>query len=564
MTSMKSSLRFVRVAAITILVGSVANAQAGSLSVVTHSPAASSLNVPVDAPIVVHFSQPLNPATLIVNQSVNGFGRWSGVVTGSIEVAGDGLSFTWTPSRAFSAGELVTVTLSHDIAAMDGSPLRSAGYSFQFWTNSRPAAMSFAQVDSHTTRTIPAESSRAYGGIGSDLNEDGFLDITVVNEDTADLRVFLNQGDRTGMYEDFIQPTFPVEDRASPSEPADFNRDGHVDICVANINTARVSILLGNGDGSFGTQQQVTVANAPRGVAVLDVDGDGDMDIANTNAGGSSVSILINNGSGVFTLQGSFDSGAQGEWGLATADMDQDGILDLVVGAQTNRKIVILRGNGNGTFTFVSMQESDGPVWMLAVGDLNGDGYEDVTTANSQFNRSAVLFGDGTGHLSTPMRYTGESFTIATDVGDLDGDGDLDWVTSSYGGDWRIYLNDGNGMFSFFGSVPSPVAASCAVLMDIDNDGDLDMTLIDEEQDVVILMKNSGTAPFLGDYDDDCHVALADYSFLDDCVGGPSACAAMSCIVFDYDDDCHVDMRDFVRFQVGFTGEGETLEGCAP
>ncbi|MCH7578351.1 MAG: VCBS repeat-containing protein, partial [Chloroflexi bacterium] len=70
----------------------------------------------------------------------------------------------------------------------------------------------------------------------------------------ADLRVFLNQADGTGSFDDFLQPTFPVNDRASPSEPADFNHDGNTDICVANINTDSVSILLGNGDGTYGPQ----------------------------------------------------------------------------------------------------------------------------------------------------------------------------------------------------------------------------------------------------------------------------------------------------------------------
>lgn len=564
MAEFAASARLSRVVTIAATWVSAIPAVAGMLNVVSHDPSSSRLDVAVDASIVVHFDQPLNPATLVINQSVNVFARWSGVVNGTIVVAADGLSFTLTPSRAFSAGELVTVMLSHDIAAMDGSPLRAAGYTFQFWTNARPTDMNFTLLDTITTRTVPTQSSRAYGGIGSDLNEDGFLDITVVNEDTADLRVFLNQADRSGQLADFIQPTFSVNDRASPSEPADFNRDGHVDICVANINTGSVSILLGNGDGTFGPQQQLTVGNAPRGIAVLDVDGDGDMDIANTNFGSSNISILINNGSGVFSLQGSFDAGAQGERGLAAADMNHDGILDLVVGAFTDRKIIVLFGNGNGTFSFASTQESDGPVWMLAVGDLNGDGHEDVTTANSQLNRSAVLFGDGAGHLSAPVRYSGEAFTIATDVGDLDGDGDLDWVTSSYGGDWRIYLNNGSGGFSHFAWIPSPLAASCAVLLDLDNDGDLDLSLIDEEEDVIILMKNSGTAPFLGDYDNDCHLALTDFTFMNACLAGPAACSAANCIVFDYDDDCDVDTKDFVRFQLGFTGETAAISGCTP
>src|SRR6185436_4185843 len=114
------------------------------------------------------------------------------------------------------------------------------------------------------------QTSRAYGGIASDLNGDQLLDMTIVNEDTADLRVFMNKADATGLFEPFLQPTFGVGPQASPSEPSDFNRDGNTDSCVANISDQSVSILLGNGDGTFQPQQRVVVGVAPRGIAVLD------------------------------------------------------------------------------------------------------------------------------------------------------------------------------------------------------------------------------------------------------------------------------------------------------
>ena len=77
--------------------------------------------------------------------------------------------------------------------------------------------MDFVFLDSMSTRTVPDESSRAYGGIASDLDDDGWADLTIVNEDTADLRVFLNLADGTGLFADFIQPPSPLNVRASPS-----------------------------------------------------------------------------------------------------------------------------------------------------------------------------------------------------------------------------------------------------------------------------------------------------------------------------------------------------------
>ena len=477
-----------------LILMSMASAPAmGQLTVTSVEPAARSLTAPVGSAVVVHFDRTVNPTT-VTDGSFWAFGRWSGTATGAITLTDGDATIVLTLDEPFFAGEQVMVILSHDIEAADGSPLRAAGYSFQFWTRASPADMNFSLNDTLTTQTGGVQS-RAYGGIASDVNNDGYSDITIVNEVSADLRVFLNRADGSGLLHDFIKPTFPVNIRASPSEPADFNHDGIVDICVANIDTATVSILLGNGDGTFAPQQEVSVGSDPRGIAVLDVDGDGDVDIVNTNFSSNNMSVLINNGSGVFGSATFFEGGGTGEWALAAVDMNEDGLLDLVIGARTSQRILVNTNDGDGTFTFESTTSSGGAVWMIACGDLNGDGHEDVTTANSSSNNGAILLGDGAGSLGAADTHPTDPFPIATDVGDLDGDGDLDWVTSSFSGDWFIFKNDGFGSFSFDQEILSPDAASCCLMTDLDNDGDLDLALVDENADVVILMENVGGPP---------------------------------------------------------------------
>jgi len=465
-------------------------AHAGELAVVSVSPVARSLTAPVNAAIAFTFDKPVKPESIVPLGSFWAFGRWSGTVTGAFSFSNGDQTVTLTPDRPFTAGEIVMVILSHDVEATDGTKLRPGGYSYQFWTKPKPATMEWRHVATMTTRTVQGQSSRAYGGFASDLDVDGFLDITIVNEDTADLRVFMNKDDRTGMFHPFIQPTFPVADRASPSEPSDFDRDGIVDVTVANIDDNTVSVLLGNGDGTFAPQQLIPVGGAPRGVAVLDVDGDGDTDIVNTNFGANNLSLMLNNGTGFFAAPMFFEGGGSGEWALAAGDMTNDGLLDLVIGAQGSRRIIVNANDGDGTFTPMPSQDSDGNVWMLVLGDTDADGAEDVAVVNSSSNRAAILFGDGAGNLSPPVRYSTDPFPLATDLGDLDGDGDLDWVTSSFSGDWSVYLNNGLGTFNFDGELASPIAASCSLLLDFDNDGDLDLALIDEIADVVVLMRN--------------------------------------------------------------------------
>ncbi len=524
-------------------------ASAEELTVLSTEPTPRTITAPTGASITVHFDRPVDRAS-VGEESFWAFGRWSGTAEGQLEFSDDDHSVTLIPDHPFSAGELVLVVLSHDLAGSDGTVLRAAGYCFQFWTAARSAPRQFSEIDELSTNASALESSRPYGGIGSDLNGDGWLDVTVVNEDSADLRVFLNSADGTGLLEDFLQPTFPVNQQASPSEPADFNHDGVVDICVANISTSSVSVLLGNGDGSFGPQQEIMVGAQPRGIAALDADGDGDLDIVNTNNGSSNLSVLLNDGAGIFGPPLFFEGGGSGEWALAAADMNEDGILDLVVGARSSQQILISLGNGDGTFTHVSSRPAGGLTWMVAVGDLNGDGAEDVVTANSGTNNGAVLLGDGAGDLGAAQTYSTDPFPLATDLGDLDGDGDLDWMTSSFSGDWRLFVNEGDGSFAFDQEFDAPSNASCAVLLDLDNDRDLDLALIDEIADVIVLRRNGDTAA-LADVNLDGAVDVEDLLAVILAWGTcpPSApCAA------DVNGDGTVSVPDLLDVIVGWTG----------
>ncbi len=335
-----------------------------------------------------------------------------------------------------------------------------------------------------------------------------WLDLTVVCEVSADLRVFMNHDNGTGTYHPFIQPVFPVGQESSPNDSGDFNRDGKTDICIGNGVEDTVSILLGNGDGTYGPQQAVTVGQTPRGIAVLDADGDGDQDIVNTNTGSTNVSRLLNNGAGVFGPATFWEGGGSGEWPLGAADMNEDGILDAVVGAIGNGRIIVNRGNGDGTFTALPSQNAGGATWQLAVGDFNNDGHADVASANSSANSGAILLGNGAGGLAAPTSFPAGPSAIASDIGDLAGDGDLDWVVSCFGGDFVVFTNNGAGVFTQCAVLPAAIAASCAVPLDFDNDGDLDLALIDELEDEVRLFDNACYA----DCTDDQQTTIADFA----------------------------------------------------
>jgi hypothetical protein len=469
----------------------------GDMQVASTSPLRHRGAVPWNTTVSVTFDRPLQTAT--VNASTFRVrGRWTGRADGTLSFSNANRTVTLTPTRAFSGGETVYVNLGRAITAADGSPLRSAGYAFSFTVAAGlPAArprgpLSFSPIDTLEVRTTPSVSTRAYGGLGSDFDRDGWLDLAIVNEDSADLRVFLNTADGTGLYDPFLQPPSPIGHVASPNEPGDFNNDGFPDAATGNVADNTVSIVLGNGDGTFDPQQVVAVGGAPHGLAVLDADGDGDPDIATANTTGNNVSLLLNNGNGVFGPATSFDSGGNGEYSLGAGDMNHDGIDDLVVGTRNDQMIHVLAGNGNGTFTNVGSRPAGGSAWQLALGDVDGDLDLDVATGNGGSANGAILKGNGNGALEPPVVVSASGSIVASDLGDLDGDGDLDWILSSFGASrWFVYRNNGAGVMTFATEFPSPQAASCAVFLDFDNDHDLDLALVDEVADVVLLMRNN-------------------------------------------------------------------------
>jgi hypothetical protein len=419
------------------------------------------------------------------------FGHSSGAASGTFALSNGDQTVTLAPIRPFAAGEVVSVNLSHDLVAADGSPLRSAGYAYQFTVATAPATRSFQQLDVVSNRSNPGVQTRIYGALAADLDGDGFVDLATVNEVSADVRVTLNRADGSGLFHAFLPP-HPIGIEASPNESADFDNDGNVDMAISATDSTSVWILLGDGDGTFGSTQEIAVSGEPHGITTLDVDGDGDMDVVNANYGGNQLALLINNGNGVFGPATFFDGGVDGEYGIAAGDMNADGITDLVVAGNNAAEIRVLLGNGNGTFTPAPAQSSGGATWVVVLGDVDGDGNLDAVAANSFDGNGGILLGNGDGTLGPPALAMTNAHTPSADLGDLDGDGDLDLVLSSFGGGfWRIFTNDGSGNFSFDQQIDAPSNPSCSILLDFDNDGDLDMALTDEIADVIVLEQNS-------------------------------------------------------------------------
>ncbi len=414
-----------------------------------------------------------------------------GVHKGTIGWINDTTSVHFTPDENFFYGEQVTISLSKGIKDSQGNILQT-GFAWNFWTRTLSASMDLIRTSTINVRQSGEGWIQTYGTYAGDLDGDGWSDFIVPNEIPADIRVFMN--DQQGSYDDFTIFTISGGSRPSTNEGFDYNLDGLMDFTVGNSanNNNKVTVFTGDGAGNFSAIQNYNADYGIRGLVILDADGDGFPDIVTANRDASNSSILMNNGNGTFALPVNFEGNGDGETAAATSDVNGDGIMDLFLGAYYSNEVILWLGNGNGGFTFGDKVTVGNSPWMVVSGDVNNDGIPDVVCANSSNSSFSVVLCDSTGNLSLPVNYTVGQFPISVDLGDVDGDLDLDIVTSNFtGNNFSLYENDGTGVFINRNDLPSNLAGSCAVFHDRDNDGDMDMTGIDERQDLLILFTNN-------------------------------------------------------------------------
>src|SRR2546425_6249978 len=181
--------------------------------------------------------------------------------------------------------------------------------------------------------------------VTADFNRDHKLDLAVPNPNSNNVSILLGNGDGT------FRPAVNYSVGQGPVTAAvgDFNRDGKLDLVVANNVSNNVSVLLGNGDGSFRTAVEHSVGQNPSAVAVGDFNRDGKLDVVVTDAGSNKVTVLLGNGAGSFQSAIAYGVG-QNPVSVAVGDFNRDGKLDLVVANNLSHNVSGLLGNGDGTF----------------------------------------------------------------------------------------------------------------------------------------------------------------------------------------------------------------------
>jgi hypothetical protein len=299
---------------------------------------------------------------------------------------------------------------------------------------------------------VYAAGDQPFSVVAADFNHDGNLDLAVANSLSPYLTILLGNGDGTFRYGPQSPKTPAYENYVTVG---DFNNDGTPDLLALSLSNPCkcITVLIGNGDGTFQEAINTETSFGVQTLGVGDFNGDGKLDLATAGTVGASsaVNILLGNGDGSFSYGASYPGTEVEPQAIAVADFNHDNRLDFAVAALFGG-ITVFLGNGDGTFRPEPEYRVTAPGWVAAA-DLTGDGNVDLVVANNESTLGnagvTVLMGEGDGTFHSAKYYPCANETYYVAAGDFNGDRKPDLVVANYGGDnVSILLNTGAVAFS--------------------------------------------------------------------------------------------------------------------
>jgi len=288
----------------------------------------------------------------------------------------------------------------------------------------------------------------------------------------------------------------------------DFDGDGTPDLCTANSDAGNVSVLLGNGDGTFDdTLDALEAGLVPVSVATGDINDDGRIDIVAADDVGSTIGALLNQGAGTFAPVVMTDTGAAPE-SVVLGKFDADRFLDAATANYDDGTVTVLKGVGDGSFTISDeILVGESPIG-LATAELNGDGRLDLVVTNGtggdDFTGSiTVLRGledakfEALPEILVDCDNT-DCMPVAVGIADFNTDGKLDLaVVNNLADNVSIFLGDGNLGFTAGAIVPTGSDPEALAIADFNGDRLLDIATTSEFQDKAVVLVGKGDGTFL-------------------------------------------------------------------
>jgi tetratricopeptide (TPR) repeat protein len=283
------------------------------------------------------------------------------------------------------------------------------------------------------------------------------VDLAVANQVAGTVSILHGNGDGTFTAEPSL--TLPVGAGPTAIAVADFNGDGFADLAVVNKDANTLSIFLGNGDETFQTPTTVVTGNAPTSIVAqaFNPNAPSILDLAVTNSTDNTLQIFLGNGKGAFTNGVTYNTGVTPVY-VASADVNLDGNLDLVVadsGAPTTANSVgnsvsVFLGNGDGTFILPGGSRMDFPAGTtptsFVIADFNDDGIPDLGVTASGDNAFALMLGAGGGVFNAPIEVPVGTTPDSIATADFNGAGLPDVVMTNFGSNSASIILDSSSL----------------------------------------------------------------------------------------------------------------------
>jgi hypothetical protein len=285
----------------------------------------------------------------------------------------------------------------------------------------------------------------------------------------------------------------------------DLNGDNFPDLAAANLLSNNIRLFINQGNGTFVGSGFIGSA-APTDLGISDIDMDGDLDLLASNAVNSTINVFKNNGDGTFLAMA--DIYLINPPGFPSVvkvqDLNKDNFPDLAIGmVNGNKVIVVFLNDGNGNFNSINSTPFINTIFSFGLGDFNGDDSPDLAMPSNFFSVIYLFDNDSFANFSfnnkTIVFNMNDVLPFSIETADLDGDQDLDLVTGliSAGTNSSIAIatNNGSGNFAITDNyfVQQPTVMN---LSDLENDGDIDISVAHNNTNLISLLANIGNGTF--------------------------------------------------------------------
>jgi hypothetical protein len=409
------------------------------------------------------------------------------IVTASAGSAAATFSLTNLGKSSTTFASLTTTAATIDVFGF-GFTAPSGTLAFTDVSNDTPVALPVTLNTSTATTALTPQVTTSTGSttypvwtVLGDINGDGIPDLITSLYQTNSISVQLGNGD--GTFKAATNVLIKANFGPAEAHLASLRGNGTLDLIVASFNLNEIAVLLGNGNGTFGTPTFYTVgstSNTPTSLTTGYFSGTGgNLDVAVANTGDNTVSILLGNGSGALTVSGSPISVGHTPQAIRAGDFNGDSYYDLAVANYSDGTVTILLNNTSGGFTTSTISVGSGAHSGPQALAINGLGSSSLlAVANYLDNTVSVMRSNGSGGFGTQTIVPVGKGPDDVNFADFNGDNIPDLAVSNYtDGTVDLLLGSASGPYKLIGPFKVGNNPYSAAVGDINLDGTPDVVV---------------------------------------------------------------------------------------